>query len=80
MITVQIQYFALLREQRGRSQETVTTRCSTPAELYRELRQNHPFTLDQDRLRVAQNGEFVAWDAPLLDQAHLVFLPPVAGG
>lgn len=80
MKTVQIQYFALLREQRGRSEETVTTRCATPAELYQELRRTHPFTLEPERLRVAQNGEFVAWDAPLLDQGRIVFLPPVAGG
>ena len=80
MITVNIQYFAILREQRGLSQETLTTAADTPGALYEELRGRHAFTLSADRLRVAINGEFAAWDTPLSDGAELVFIPPVAGG
>jgi molybdopterin converting factor small subunit len=78
--TVRLQYFALLREQRGVSSETLSTAAQTPGELYEELRARHPFTLAADRLRVAINGEFAPWNAPLPDGADLVFIPPVAGG
>ena len=80
MKTVHIQYFALLREQRGVGQETLATAAATAGELYAELRSRHGFTLPADRLRVAVNGEFAPWDAPLADGVELVFIPPVAGG
>jgi molybdopterin converting factor small subunit len=77
---VHIQYFAIMREQRGVGRETVTTEADTPAELYAELRRLHPFTLPQDRLRVAIAGEFAPWTTQLNDGVELVFIPPVAGG
>lgn len=80
MKTVRIQYFALLREQRGVGQETLATTAATAGELYAELRSRHGFTLPADRLRVAVNGEFAPWDVSLSDGAELVFIPPVAGG
>lgn len=80
MPSVRLSYFALLREQRGLSQETVVTSAATPGELYRELAQRHGFSLPVDRVRVAIDGEFTAWDTPLRDGAELVFIPPVAGG
>ncbi len=80
MKTVRIQYFALLREQRGVSEESVTTGAGSPGELYRDLRKLHRFTLPQDRLRVAINEAFGSWDAELRDGDTLVFIPPVAGG
>ena len=78
--TVHVEYFALLRGQRGLSAETVSTSAETAADFYAELRKHYPFTLPVDRLRVALNGEFAPWSAPLLDGAKLVFIPPVAGG
>jgi len=80
MKTVHLQYFAILREQRGLAQETLATNASNAAALYEELRARHAFTLTGDRLRVAINGEFAPWDTPLADGAELVFIPPVAGG
>ena len=78
--TVHIQYFALLREQRKQANESLQTNAQTPAELYRELAQKHPFTLAQENLQVALNEEFVSWETSLSDGDHLVFIPPVAGG
>lgn len=78
--TVQVQYFALLREQAGTTRETLTTAARTPRELYEELRRRHPFTLDADLLRVAVNGEFGDWQQPLAADDTVVFIPPVAGG
>ncbi|MGO8974353.1 MAG: molybdopterin converting factor subunit 1 [Steroidobacteraceae bacterium] len=77
---VRVQYFALLREQAGRSDEAVDTRARTPRELYEELRSRHPFTLGPDLLRVAVNSEFAAWEQPLRAGDTVIFLPPVAGG
>ena len=80
MKTLRIQYFALLREQRGVNAEELTTAAATPVELYDELRARHGFTLPADRVRAAVNGEFVAADAVLRDRDEVVFIPPVAGG
>ncbi len=80
MKTVQVQYFAILREQRGLAHEVCATEAATAAELYAELRARHGFTLAPERLRVALNDEFAAWAAPLHEGDALVFIPPVAGG
>lgn len=80
MITVRIQYFAILREQRGLAEETLTTSAATPAALYDELRARHKFTLPADRIRAAVNDTFVAATAPLNEGDRIVFIPPVAGG
>lgn len=80
MITLSIQYFALLREQRGLTEERLTTAAATPAALYEELRARHGFTLPGDRVRAAVNDAFVASDAPLRAGDRVVFIPPVAGG
>lgn len=80
MTTLHIQYFAILREQRGLTTETLSTAAGTARELYDELRVAHGFTLPSSRLRVAIDGEFAAWDTPLRDGQQLVFIPPVAGG
>lgn len=78
--TVEVQYFAILREQRGLAQEKITTDAGTAAQLYDALRAQHGFTLESSRLRVAVNDEFAPWPAPLRDGDRLVFIPPVAGG
>ncbi len=84
MTTVRLQYFALLREQRGLTHETLATTAptaaATPDALYAELRARHGFTLPGDRIRAAVNDTFVAGDAPLRAGDRVVFIPPVAGG
>jgi molybdenum cofactor guanylyltransferase len=77
---IRVQYYALLREQAGRSDETVTTGASTPHELYAELRARYPFTLPAEMLRVAVNAEFGEWTQSLKAGDSVVFIPPVAGG
>jgi molybdopterin converting factor subunit 1 len=80
MITVSVQYFAILREQRGVTQETITTAAATPVTLYEELRAQHGFTLPGDRVRAAVNDTFVPGSQPLRAGDRVVFIPPVAGG
>jgi molybdopterin synthase sulfur carrier subunit len=80
MITVHIQYFAILREQRGCAHETLATPAATAAALYEEVRSRYGFSLPRDRVRAAVDETFVAWDTPLRDGHTVVFIPPVAGG
>jgi molybdopterin-guanine dinucleotide biosynthesis protein A len=75
-----VRYFAMLREQAGRSAEQLETHAANPGELYEELRRRHALTLPASSLRVAVNDEFGDWQAPLKDGDTVVFLPPVAGG
>lgn len=77
---LRIQYFALLREQAGRSEEGVQTSAATPAALYQELKSRHGFTLTREQLKVAVNGEFSDWSRALIAGDAVVFIPPVAGG
>lgn len=79
-LPVRLEYFALLREQRGLSAELVQTGAATARDLYRELASTHGFTLGVERVRVAINNEFASWDRPLAANDTVVFIPPVAGG
>jgi molybdopterin converting factor subunit 1 len=80
MKTITLQYFAVLREQAGCSDERMTTAAATLAELYEEVRARHGFTLPVTMLRVAVNEEFRDWSSPLAADDRVVFIPPVAGG
>jgi molybdenum cofactor guanylyltransferase len=77
---LRIQYFALFREQAGRSEESLDTAATTAAELYAELQRRHPFRLAREQLKVAINSEFADWHSPLRSGDTVVFIPPVAGG
>jgi molybdopterin-guanine dinucleotide biosynthesis protein A len=77
---IRVQYYALLREEAGRSEEAVATRARTPRELFEELKARHPFSLPLTMLRVAVNEEFGDWSQNLADGDRVVFIPPVAGG
>lgn len=78
--TLKVQYFALFREQAGRSEESMQTTAATPAELYRELQARYPFKLAREQLKVAINTAFCDWNTPLRSGDTIVFIPPVAGG
>jgi molybdenum cofactor guanylyltransferase len=77
---LKIQYFALMREQAGRSEETVETSAATPADLFSELNARYGFTLSREQLKVAVNSEFSEWTRRLSAGDAVVFIPPVAGG
>jgi len=77
---IRVQYYALLREEAGRSDEAVVTRAKDPRALFAELKARHPFSLPLAMLRVAVNDEFGDWSQPLADGDRVVFIPPVAGG
>lgn len=75
-----VQYFAVLREQAGRSEELLDSTAATAAELYEELKHRHRFRLERTQLKVAVNSEFSDWQRPLEAGDTIVFIPPVAGG
>ena len=77
---LKIQYYALMREQAGRSEETLETAAATPADLYSELAARYGFTLPREQLKVAVNSEFSDWSRKLAANDAVVFIPPVAGG
>ena len=78
--TIEVQYFAALREHAGTNKEQLTTAAPTARELYEELRTRYDFPLEAQQLRVAINEAFSSWDAGLSEGDTVVFIPPVAGG
>lgn len=77
---IKVQYYAILREQAGRSDESIVTGAPTPRDLYNELKSRYRFSLAPEMLRVAVNSEFGEWSQRLTDGDSVVFIPPVAGG
>lgn len=79
-MTVKIRYYARLKEEAGRSEETVETKATTIDALWAERAEEHGFTLEARLIKAAQGDEFCGWTAPLVPNALVVFMPPVAGG
>ena len=78
---LKIQYFALMREQAGRSDESAARLPRRrPRRSTQELRARYPFTLALEQLKVAVNSEFSEWSRRLNPGDAVVFIPPVAGG
>ena len=77
---IQVEYFALLKEQRSASIEMIETKAVTPEILYSDLKRQYSFSLESSALKVAVNEDFAHWDHCLKDGDTVVFIPPVAGG
>lgn len=80
MTRIELRYYAQLREQAGRSGQTLVTDAPTLAALYEQLRAQYGFALPASALKVAVNTEFCDWQQPLRDGDVVVFIPPVNGG
>jgi molybdopterin synthase sulfur carrier subunit len=80
MYTINVHYFALLREKSGVEHEQVFSAAKNFSELYEELSKKYSFDLPSTMIQVAVNDEFSSLDKPLSDQVKVVFIPPVAGG
>ena len=77
---VKLEYYALLREQRGVDRETIETDLSNYGELYDSLRETHGFTVAKEQLRIARNESFANFSDTVTDGDKIVFITPVAGG
>ena len=77
---IHIIYYALLRQERGLSQETVESSAQTAGELYQELKALHNFKLSEHQVKVAINSKVASWETSLKDGDAILFIPPVAGG
>ena len=84
MITVQLRYFASIRERLGTGTETRSTDAATVGALRDELIARggaHAEALARGRaVRAALNQVMSGDDARLVDGAELAFFPPVTGG
>ncbi len=78
--TIHIQYYALLREERGVSKESISTNAKDLKTLYSELQKKHKLSLSTDILRVALNNQYAPWTSPIKNQDSIVFRPAVTGG
>nr|WP_256471602.1 molybdopterin converting factor subunit 1 [Oceanicola sp. 502str15] len=83
-MTVDVLYFAWVRERIGLPREAVETEAATVAALVDELRAREPRYAaafeDVSALRVALDQELADFDAPLAGVREVAFFPPMTGG
>ena len=78
--SLRLLYFAILRESAGISSEDFSTTANTSKELYTELKERWSFSMNENELRVAVNGEFADMEDNLNEGDEVAFIPPVSGG
>lgn len=82
--TIDVRYFASIREAVGQGQELVQTEAATLGALRAELiARGAPWAgcLAEGRaVRMALNQAMATGDAALPDRAEVAFFPPVTGG
>ena len=83
-VTLDVLYFAWVRERIGLPRERVTTEAATVADLVAELRAREDrYDLafaDTTALRVALDQTLAGFDAPLAGVREVAFFPPMTGG
>lgn len=82
--TIDVLYFAWVRERIGLSRERVTTRAATVADLVAELAAREPryaaAFADTRALRVALDQDLAEFAASLTGVREVAFFPPMTGG
>ena len=83
-MTLDVLYFAWLRERIGEPSERIETDAETVGDLVAELRgrgERHALAFsDMDAVRVAVDQELSDLDAPLAGVREVAFFPPMTGG
>jgi molybdopterin synthase sulfur carrier subunit len=83
-VTLELRYFAWLRERVGEASERVETEAATVAELVEELKAaDSRYALafaDLRAVRVAVDQELADLGAPLAGVREVAFFPPMTGG
>ncbi len=84
MTTLDVLYFAWVRERTGVPRERLTTGAATVADLVAELaaREDRYAAAfgDLTALRVALDQDLATFDAPLAGVREVAFFPPMTGG
>jgi len=83
-MTLDVLYFAWLRERIGHPRDRLETGATTVAELVAELKGREPryaeaFS-DMSSVRVAVDQELTDFDASITDAKEVAFFPPMTGG
>ena len=83
-MTLDVLYFAWLRERIGLPRETVETGAATVAELVEELRAREDrydmAFRDLSAIRVAVDQQLTEFDTSLSAAREVAFFPPMTGG
>jgi molybdopterin synthase sulfur carrier subunit len=83
-MTLQVRYFAWVRERVGAPAEEIETAAATVADLVAELRaRDERYALafaDTAAVRVAVDQELADLQAPLDGAREVAFFPPMTGG
>ena len=83
-MTIDVLYFAWVRERIGLPRERIETGAATVAELVEELRAREEryaaAFADLSALRVAVDQELTEFDAGLQNVREVAFFPPMTGG
>ncbi len=83
-MTLDVLYFAWLRERIGAPRERVETNAATVGALVAELAardDRHAAALsDLSAVRVAVDQDLADWDTPLAGAREVAFFPPMTGG
>ncbi len=83
-MTLQVLYFAWVRERIGLGRETVETDAATVADLVEELKAREERYVaafaQPGALRVALDQTLADFDAPLAGVREVAFFPPMTGG
>lgn len=83
-MTLDVLYFAWLRERIGHPKDRVETSAATVSELVSELKSREPryaeAFADIGSVRVALDQELSDFDAPLEGVREVAFFPPMTGG
>ncbi len=77
---VRVLYYAALREQTAKAEESLEVDCPNIRDLYKLIQSKYQLTLEENQLKVAVNDQFTSFDQELNEQDKVVFIPPVAGG
>lgn len=80
LIRVKIAYFAALRDQSSKAEESREIEPQTVRELYLALCEEYGFDIAPRFIQFAVNCEFVETSKVLQDGDSVVFIPPVSGG
>jgi molybdopterin synthase sulfur carrier subunit len=82
--SIEVLYFAWVRERIGLPRERLTTAAATVAALVEELRQREEryaaAFADTAALRVALDQVLADFDAPIAGVREVAFFPPMTGG